>query len=87
MQVFVTERSLKGIPMEQLAAAQKRAIETAGQFSREGRAIRYLRSTFVPDSGCCSCLFEARDAATVEALNDAAKIPYDRVAPAFDLQP
>jgi len=87
MQVFVTERSLKGIPMEQLAAAQKRAIETAQKFSREGREIKYLRSTFVPDSGCCSCLFEAQDAATVEALNDTAKIPYDRVAPAFDLQP
>ena len=39
MQVFVTERSLKGIPMEQLAAAQKRAIETAQKFSREGREI------------------------------------------------
>ena len=87
MQVFVTERSLKGIPMEQLAAAQKRAIETAQKFSREGREIKYLRSTFVPDSGCCSCLFEAQDAATVEALNDAAKIPYNRVAPAFDLYP
>jgi len=87
MQVFVTERSLKGIPMEQLAAAQKRAIETAQKFSREGREIKYLHSTFVPDSGCCSCLFEAQDAATVEALNDAAKIPYNRVAPAFDLYP
>jgi hypothetical protein len=86
MQVFVTERSLKGITMEQLAAAQKCAIETASKFSREGRQIRYLRSTFVPDSGCCSCLFEAQDAATVEALNTEAKIPYSRIAPAFDLQ-
>lgn len=87
MQVFVTERSLKGIQMDQLAAAQKRAIETAEKFSREGRPVKYLRSTFVPDSGCCSCLFEAQDAATVEALNETAKIPYQRVAPAFDLQP
>ena len=87
MPVFVTERSLKGITMDQLAAAQKSAIATAGKFSREGRQIRYLRSTFVPDSGCCSCLFEAQDAATVEALNTEAKIPYSRVAPAFDLQP
>jgi len=86
MQVFVTERSLKGITMDQLAAAQKSAIATADKFSSEGRPIRYLRSTFVPDSGCCSCLFEAQDAATVEALNVAAKIPYSRVAPAFDLR-
>ena len=87
MQVFVAERSLKGIPMEQLAAAQKRAIETAERFNREGRQVKYLRSTFVPDSGRCSCLFEAPDAATVEAVNQAAKIPYDRVVPALDLHP
>lgn len=86
MQVFVTERSLKGIAMQDLAAAQKRAIETAEKLSREGRAIKYLRSTFVPDTGRCSCLFEAQDAATVQALNDSAKIPYDRVAPALDLR-
>ena len=85
MQVFVTERSLKGIAMQDLAAAQKRAIETAEKLSREGRSVKYLRSTFVPDSGKCSCLFEAGDAATVQALNDEAKIPYDRVAPALDL--
>lgn len=85
MQVFVTERSLKGIAMQDLAAAQKRAIETAEQFSRDGREIKYLRTTFVPDSGRCSCLFEAQDAATVQALNDTAKIPYDRVAQALDL--
>jgi hypothetical protein len=87
MKVFVAERTLKGIPMEQLAAAQKRAIQAAERFSREGRPVRYLRSTFVPDTGCCSCLFEAPDAATVEAVNQVAKIPYDRVAPALDLNP
>ena len=87
MKVFVAERSLKGISMEDLAAAQKRAIDTAGRLSREGRQVRYLRSTFVPDSGACSCLFEAQDAATVEALSMAAKIPYDRIAPALDLHP
>lgn len=87
MPVFVAERTLKGIPLDQLAAAQKCAIETARKFSQEGRPIKYLRSTFVPDSGRCSCLFEAQDAATVESLNTTAKIPYDRIAPALDLNP
>ena len=87
MKVFVAERTLKGITIEDLAAAQKRAIDTAGRLSREGRPVKYLRSTFVPDSGCCSCLFEAQDAATVELLNTEAKIPYDRIAPALDLHP
>jgi hypothetical protein len=86
MSIFVAERSLKGIAMEDLAAAQRRAIDTAQAFRREGRSVRYLRSTFVPDSGSCLCLFEANDAATVQALNDTAQVPYDRIAPALDLR-
>lgn len=87
MNTFVVERSLKGIPMDQLAAAQKRAIETADAMSGEGTPVRYLRSVFVPDSGQCMCLFEAGSAGDVESLNRRAQIPFDRVAPAMDLNP
>jgi hypothetical protein len=52
MQVYMVERSLKGISMDALAAAQKRAIETAQKLSRQGTPVRYIRSTFVPDGGC-----------------------------------
>ena len=85
MQTFVAERSLKGIPMDQLAAAQRRAIQTAGEMSAQGTPVRYLRSTFVPDSGQCMCLFEAEKAEDVESLNKKAGIPFTRVAPALDL--
>jgi hypothetical protein len=87
MPVFVTERSLQGIAMQDLAAAQQAAIDTANRFSTQGKPVKYLRSVFVPDTGRCSCLFEAQDAATVEAVNKEAKLPYDRVAPAMDLPP
>jgi hypothetical protein len=87
MQVYMVERSLKGIAMADLAAAQKRAIDTAGKLSREGRAVRYIRSTFVLEEGCCMCLFAADDAATVKKLNEEAKIPFDRIVPALDLTP
>jgi hypothetical protein len=33
------------------------------------------------------CLFEAGDAASVKALNERAKLPYDRIVPAMDLTP
>ena len=87
MQIYMVERSLKGIPMADLAAAQKRAIETAAQFTRDGQPVRYIRSTFVPDSGCCMCLFAAENPASVQALNEAAKIPFDSIVPALDLTP
>ena len=87
MEVFMVERSLKGISMNDLGAAQKAAIATAEELTRGGTEVKYLRTTFVPESGCCMCLFAANDAASVKALNDKAKLPYSRIVPALDLQP
>ena len=87
MEVFLVERSLKGIPMDQLAAAQQRAIRTAEEMTAAGTPIQYLRSTFVPEDGRCMCLFESGSSENVEALNRKAQIPFDRVRPALDLRP
>lgn len=87
MPVYMVERSLKGIPLDQLGAAQQRAIGTAAQMSAAGTPVRYIRSTFVPESGQCLCLFSADDAGQVRALNERAGIPFDRVVPALDLTP
>jgi len=87
MEVFMVERSLQGIPMEQLAAAQRRAIRTAEEMTAAGTPIKYLRSTFVPEDGRCMCLFESGSCEAVEALNRKAQIPFDHVRPALDLQP
>ena len=48
MPVYMVERDLPGIEMEQLAAAQKAAIETSNQFTADGKPVRYIRTTFVP---------------------------------------
>ena len=45
MNIYMVERSLKGIAMTDLAAAQKRAIETAAQFPRAGSAFAASRSS------------------------------------------
>jgi hypothetical protein len=87
MQVFMVERSLKGISMADLGAAQQRAIETSKQFTKDGKPVEYIRSTFVPEEGACMCLFSAERAEDVKAVNEQAKIPYDRVVTALDLRP
>jgi len=87
MQVYMVERSLKGIQMSDLAAAQKRAISTGIEMTKAGIPVRYIRSTFAPDSGRCMCLFEASDAEQVIKLNEKANIPFDNVVPALDLTP
>lgn len=87
MTVYMVERNLKGISMEDLAGAQKAAIATAADMTRGGDAISYIRSTFAPEDGRCMCLFEGKDEAQVRRLNDTAGLPYDRVVEAMDLTP
>jgi len=87
MSVYMVERSLKGISMEDLGGAQKAAIGKAGEMAAAGTEIRYIRSTFAPDDGRCMCLFEAGSEADVRRLNDEAGLPYDVVVEALDLTP
>lgn len=87
MSVYMVERNLKGIAMEDLAAAQKAAIAMADAYRANGTPIRYIRSTFAPEDGRCMCLFEADQAQDVTRLNDEAKLPYTRVVEALDLTP
>lgn len=87
MAVFMVERDLKGIPMADLAGAQKAAIAKAGEMREQGSDIRYLRTTFAPEDGRCMCLFEADSESEVRRLNEEAGLPYQRVVPAMDLTP
>ena len=87
MPVYMVERSLPGIEIEQLAAAQKAAIETSEKFTAEGRDVRYIRTTFVPGEAHCMCLFEADTADRVREVNEAAQIPFTRIVEALDLTP
>jgi hypothetical protein len=87
MAVFMVERDLRGIAMNDLAAAQRLAIRTSSEYAAKGTPMRYIRSTFAPDDGRCMCLFEANRAEDVKRLNDEAKLPYLRVVEALDLTP
>ena len=87
MPVYMVERSLPGIEMDQLAAAQKAAIETSNKFTAEGKDVRYIRTTFVPGEAHCMCLFEAPTIGTVKEVNEAAKLPFTRIIEAMDLTP
>jgi uncharacterized protein DUF4242 len=87
MSVFMVDRHLPGITLEQLADAQRAAIDTSTRFTAEGKAVRYIRSTWVPGDSRVMCLFEGAEAELVKQVNDAAGIPYTRVVEARDLTP
>jgi hypothetical protein len=87
MPVYMVERDLPGITMEQLADAQKRAIQVGKELTAQGRQVRYIRSTFVPGEARCICLFEAANPQHVREANERAEIPFTRIVPAEDLTP
>ncbi|HWG84135.1 MAG TPA: DUF4242 domain-containing protein [Deinococcales bacterium] len=87
MPVFMADRNLPGITMEQLASAQQAAIRESEKSTQNGIPVRYIRSTFVPGDARVMCLFEAGNADAVRAVNDTAGIPYERVVEANDLTP
>jgi hypothetical protein len=87
MPVYMVNRDLPRITVEQLVAAQRAAIETRKRYTAAGRPMRYLRSTFVPEQAHCTCLFDATDAATVQKVNEAAGIPFSRIILSLDLTP
>lgn len=87
MAVYMVERQLPGITPEQLAGAQRAAITTSERFSREGKDVRYIRSTYVPGEEKCLCLFEAHDRNVVREVNESAALPFSRIVEAMDLTP
>jgi hypothetical protein len=87
MPVYMVERQLPGITMDQLGGAQQAAITTSQQFTNQGKPVRYIRSTFVPGEAHCMCLFEAPNQNLVKEVNEAAKLPFTRIVEALDLTP
>ena len=73
--------------MDNLANAQKAAIDTSNRVTAEGTTIKYIRSNFYPGDSRCTCLFEADCVETVEKVNKEASLPFDTVEEVLDLNP
>jgi len=87
MPVYMVDRNLPGIKLDQLAAAQKTAIALGQKMTAEGKRVRYIRSAFVPGEAHCMCFFEAASPEIVKELNETAGIPFTRIVEAMDLTP
>ena len=87
MPIYMVERVLPGVKMDQLAEAQKRAIQAGKELTAEGKNVKYIRSMFVPTESRCMCLFEASDPELVREANERAQVPFTRIVAAEDLTP
>jgi hypothetical protein len=87
MNIYLVDRDLPGVTLEQLAAAQKAAIETSQRFTEEGNPVRFIRTAWVPSESHVMCMFEADNAQAVRDVNESAGIPFTRILEAMDLTP
>jgi Protein of unknown function (DUF4242) len=67
---YLVETYVSRIGAEGVSACAERARRTAQQLTRQGTAVRYLRTVFVPEDETCFYLYEA---ASEEAVREAAQ--------------
>lgn len=87
MPVYAVQRKLPGITMNDLANAQRAAIDTSNKMTAQGTPVKYIRSNFYPKDSRCTCLFEANDANAVKKVNEEASLPFEVVEEVLDLSP
>lgn len=62
-----------------LAAAGERARSAAEQLTREGIAVRCVRSVYVPEDESCLLVFEAESPDAVDRAGRRAELAYERI--------
>lgn len=83
--LFLVERQLLGITEHQLAMLDTVIAEVTRRFADRGETIRLVRSTFLPRHERLLTLFAAGSSEVVQAVNDAALVPFTSIEPAREL--
>lgn len=86
MPSYLVEVYLPRSRADEARAAARRARAAAEELAREGTAVRYVRTTFLPDDETCFHLFEAVSADAVEEVSRRAELGRVRVVPAIEAE-
>jgi uncharacterized protein DUF4242 len=82
MATYLVEAYMPRSHAREARAAGRRARAAADDLSREGRPVRYVRTTFLPDDETCFHLFDAVSAEAVEEVSRRAQLGRARVVSA-----
>jgi hypothetical protein len=81
---FLAELYLSRTDPEGAGGTAARARSAARRAARHGRALRYVRTTFVPDDELCFVLFEGDAAETVAEAGRRAGLEFERIVEAIE---
>lgn len=84
MPSYLVELYLPRSRADEAPAILLRARSAAAELCAEGTAVRYVRTTFVPDDETFFHLFEAGSLGTVEEVCRRAKLGRSRIVAAVD---
>ena len=84
MRNYLVEVYLPGSCRQEAREAARRARAAAEALARDGRRIRYVRTTFLPDDETCFHVFEAASAEVVEEAAGRAGLARARIVPAVE---
>ncbi len=83
---YLVEVYLPRSRADEARATARRARAAAEQLTREGMAVHYVRTTFLPADETCFHLFEASSAEVVEEVSRRAELSRARVVPYMPIQ-
>jgi hypothetical protein len=83
---YLVEAYRPGSPVEALRQAAERLRVAAERMGREGKPVRYLRSTIVPQDECCLFLFEAASESLVREVHARAGVQLERMSIALPVE-
>jgi hypothetical protein len=80
---YLIEHYAPGLTVKGLGCWAARVRETAVAMEREGRPVRYLRSTIVPADEALLCVLEAGSEELVREVYARAGVPFERLSVAI----
>jgi hypothetical protein len=78
-ETYLVEHYRPGLTVEELGAWAARVRATTDEMEREGKAVRYLRSTIVPTDESLLCVLEAASEDLVREAYARAELPFERI--------
>ena len=79
-QTYLIEHYRPGLEVEGLRRCARQVRGAAAELAREGKAVRYLRSTIVPADEALLCVLEAADEELVRETFVRAGVPFERLS-------
>lgn len=80
LRTYLVEHYRPDCTVDELKRWAAQVRNAAAQLSREGRPVRYLRSTIVPADESMLCVLEAADEELVRETYERAGVQFDRLS-------